>query len=73
MTAAQLLARRNELLAAIAAIDTRLVELADQEPTNRVVSEFRYLADMRGDLSDELRGLNAEPPPLPFHPRQEQQ
>lgn len=70
MNARDLLERRNYLLASIAEVDDRLVELSGEKPTNRVVAEFRHLTEVRLDLADEIRALNAEPPPLPLHPQE---
>ena len=65
MSAADRLSLRNDLIAMLAEIDERMVYLAAQPSSNRVVAEFRLLMDKRDEVADFLKDLNAEPAPMP--------
>jgi len=73
VSAADRLALRNDLIEMLTTLDSRLVFLAAEESTNRVVSEFRFLLDKRDEITDFLKELNVEPAPMPVGPNEMKQ
>lgn len=61
LTAAEHLAVRNELIACLAEVDDKLLTLARQKATHRLVADFRSLAQLRLELAEQIKALNAEP------------
>lgn len=66
LSAAEHLAIRNELIKGLADLDARLSWLAKQEPSNRIVAEFRELVALRAELADDLTSLNGQAAPMPL-------